>query len=96
MELTPTQDKHAPSIRWLLNGPRGCGKTFLLQAIMIEKGMKELGQWQSVFDHSFNDHGALERFLRGLSDVFAMSEHSDEFGISIKLQPRGFKIDRRG
>ena len=94
IELTDIQKAHLPAIEWLLSGPRGCGKTFLLQVAMLERSFKNQGEWFEVFDHTFNHHRNLEMFMEQLVQTFAMKYDSDKYGISVRVRNNTFKIER--
>lgn len=57
VELTEEQNKHIDSIRWLIDGPHGTGRTVLLAVVFIEKAIQNSGMAIPYFNHNgFNPY----------------------------------------
>ncbi len=51
MKITPAQEKHYNSIRWLLFGARGSGRTWLLAKVYVEYALEHECEVVHFHDH---------------------------------------------
>jgi len=87
MELTPEQQKHLDSIRWLINGPRASGKTTVLAIALLEKAEIESDMKVSIFDHDGTILGK-KYMIRAIAEI----AHQVGLGDRLEIIQKDFAI----
>ncbi len=95
IELTKEQKKHQQSIRWLLGeGPRCCGKTFLMAYTFLEMANRERERPIHVFDHHF--HLESKKYLLDqIQIIFNNHYDTEKFDLVIRKSDHTIVIKRK-
>jgi len=94
MSLTDIQKKHAISINWLVNGPRGEGKTFLLLTALLERANRYRGEWIDLCDvdrHS-KDPRDNSHLINTLHQAFSVKFKDVEKSVELQIMQREMKF----
>ena len=68
--LTKEQAKHYDSIKWLLFGPRACGRTHLMATLFVERAFYDTLNRVYVFDHERSHHSYNHHPFQMIQNVF--------------------------
>lgn len=67
--LTPEQQKHCESAKWIIGGPRGTGRTRTLAAALIDESLNS-GEFIRLIDHTvFNGQNYVFELIYAVNSI---------------------------
>ena len=68
LKISDDQRKHMETIKWLILGPRGSGRTFMLAFGFVNFAYHRGGGWVNIWNHSYYFQGEIMKQVRLICD----------------------------